>query len=91
MLGTCECRSPEKAEKAAAEITKATGNDKVEAFHGDLSSLSQTRKLAESVKQAHPSLDVLINNAGDCAVIALSFMHVTHRAPAVCNLNCWHV
>ena len=65
-------RNAEKAEKAAAEISKATGNKHVEAFHADLSSLSQTRKLAEDLKKAHPDIDVLINNAGDKCRIQLS-------------------
>lgn len=57
-------RSAEKAEKAAADISQATGSTTVEAFHADLSSLKQTRQLAEDVKKAHPSIDVLVNNAG---------------------------
>ena len=57
-------RNAEKAEKAAEDIRKATGSNSVEAYHGDLSSLQQTRQLAEDVKKRHPSIDVLINNAG---------------------------
>lgn len=57
-------RNAEKAQKAADEIKQSTGNQQVEAFGGDLSSLAQTRKLAEAVQEAHPSIDVLINNAG---------------------------
>ena len=52
-------RSAEKLAAARAEV----GGDAL-AFQADLSSLSETAKLAEDVRGAVESLDVLINNAG---------------------------
>ena len=46
------------------EIANATGNKSVYALACDLSSLSDVRKLASSVKEQFSTLDVLINNAG---------------------------
>jgi len=57
-------RNPERADRVLNEIKKATGNDRIEAFIADLSSLKQVRNLAEQVLVKHDRLDVLINNAG---------------------------
>ena len=57
-------RNSERADRVLNEIKKATGNDSIEAFIADLSSLKQIRKLAEQVLYKHDRLDVLINNAG---------------------------
>lgn len=76
------CRNAEKAQKAADEIKQSTGNQQVEAFGGDLSSLAQTRKLAEAVQEAHPSIDVLINNAGDALMCCAHFKLLAVQAGA---------
>jgi retinol dehydrogenase 12 len=57
-------RNSERADRVLNEIKKATGNDRIEAFIADLSSLKQVRNLAEQVLEKHDRLDVLINNAG---------------------------
>ena len=57
-------RSRERAEAAVREIGKETGNDRLSYYLADLSSLEDTRRLAEEVSSNHEHLDVLINNAG---------------------------
>lgn len=57
-------RNPQKCADAAAQITRTTGNSKVEFLVADLSVQSQVRLLAESFKQKYTRLDVLLNNAG---------------------------
>ncbi|MER8222171.1 SDR family NAD(P)-dependent oxidoreductase [Streptomyces sp. NPDC094143] len=54
-------RDPERTERLAAELR--TEGD-AEAFVADLASLTQVRELAAHVADAHPELDVLVNNAG---------------------------
>jgi retinol dehydrogenase-14 len=48
----------------AREIRTATGNASVEPWTADLSSQAEVRCLGKEFAQAHPTLDVLINNAG---------------------------
>jgi retinol dehydrogenase 14 len=57
-------RDKARTEAAAREIAAATGNPKVTAFPGDLSSQAEVRRLAAEVLDAYPRLDVLINNVG---------------------------
>ena len=57
-------RSPERGERAVAEIRGETGNDRVALHLADLADLLQVAALADEVERAHPELDVLINNAG---------------------------
>lgn len=54
----------EKGQEAAANITRLTGNTKVESLQLDLSSFNSTRKVAATVLAKHESLDILINDAG---------------------------
>ncbi|MFE0473655.1 SDR family NAD(P)-dependent oxidoreductase [Streptomyces sp. NPDC058947] len=54
-------RDAERTERLAAELR--TEGD-AEAFVADLASLVQVRELAAHVAEAHPELDVLVNNAG---------------------------
>lgn len=56
-------RSPERVEAALQRVQQAGGTGHA-GFVADLSSLQQVRRLAELVTQAHPQLDVLVNNAG---------------------------
>ncbi len=58
------CRDSKKAEKAATELAKESGNPKIEAMILDVSSLSSVREFVREYKQKHSRLDVLINNAG---------------------------
>ena len=57
-------RDLRRAEQAAAEIRKLSGNPAVDAFAADLSSQSEVHRLATAVLNAYPRLDVLINNVG---------------------------
>jgi retinol dehydrogenase-12 len=57
-------RNPQKTEATVTEIIRATGNEKVTALLGDLSSQADTRKIAQAFLQQHDRLDVLVNNAG---------------------------
>lgn len=52
-------RSAAKLEAAAKEVGSGA-----ETYQADLSSLEETRALAEAVKAGHEQIDVLINNAG---------------------------
>lgn len=51
------------AAKAASTVRAAAPGAWVEPLHADLSSMRQVRELAETVRDRHPSLDVLVNNA----------------------------
>jgi NAD(P)-dependent dehydrogenase (short-subunit alcohol dehydrogenase family) len=53
-----------RAESAATDISKLTGNPDVDAFGADLSSQAEVRRLATQVLAAYPRLDVLVNNVG---------------------------
>lgn len=53
-----------RAEAAAVEIRRETGNPDVRAFSADLSSQAEVRRLAAEVLEAYPRLDVLVNNVG---------------------------
>ncbi|KAG7321731.1 hypothetical protein KOW79_014589 [Hemibagrus wyckioides] len=58
------CRNQEKAEAAAYDIRKETGNMAVLFMHLDLASLKSVRDFAETFLKTEPRLDLLINNAG---------------------------
>jgi retinol dehydrogenase 14 len=53
-----------RAEQAAADIRAASGNPAVDAFAADMTSQAEVRRLAATVLNAYPRLDVLINNVG---------------------------
>lgn len=54
-------RSPEKLQKVETELS-ALGS--VKSYVADLSDINAVKSLAKAVAEKHPSLDVLINNAG---------------------------
>ena len=56
-------RDVRRTERAAAEMTAATGGT-VDGFAADLSSQVEVRRLAAAVLAAYPRLDVLVNNVG---------------------------
>ena len=64
------CRSQEKGRAALARIRARHASAQVALEPLDLSSLASVRAFAESVREKHPRLDVLVNNAG---VMALPF------------------
>ncbi|MFN4090111.1 MAG: SDR family oxidoreductase [Alphaproteobacteria bacterium] len=57
-------RDETRGERAAADIRKRTGNAWVSFKRADLSSQAEVRRLARDFVEAHPQLDVLVNNAG---------------------------
>ena len=59
-------RNQKKAEAAAKEVSRAGGNkSNVQSYAADLSSLDQTKALAQQIQKDHPSVDVMLNNAGE--------------------------
>ncbi|OOM78090.1 SDR family NAD(P)-dependent oxidoreductase [Clostridium sp. BL-8] len=57
-------RSKEKCMTTKDEIIASTGNNKIQFYLGDFSSLEQVRCLADEILADYTALDVLINNAG---------------------------
>ena len=57
-------RNPDKSAAAAAHIGQASGNPAVHALTADLSVQADVRRLAQTVGDRYPRLDVLVNNAG---------------------------
>ncbi|XP_068579050.1 retinol dehydrogenase 11-like [Cebidichthys violaceus] len=58
------CRDMDRANKAAEEVKKRSGNDNVIVKKLDLASLQSVRQLAKDVLASEERLDILINNAG---------------------------
>jgi retinol dehydrogenase 14 len=58
------CRNRMKAEEALKELVKETGNDAIDIFIVDFSSLKSIEKTAAEFKEKYNTLDVLVNNAG---------------------------
>jgi len=57
-------RQPKKGRAVLKEIKDATGNENIEYYNADFSSLGEVRKLAKQVQADHDRLHILINNAG---------------------------
>ena len=57
-------RDHKRGEATLAEITKATGNDRLRWYRADLAHLSEVRDLAAAVAADNPRLDALVSNAG---------------------------
>jgi NAD(P)-dependent dehydrogenase (short-subunit alcohol dehydrogenase family) len=57
-------RNPEKLDKAESDIQGQAIKGRVETSIVDLASLVSVRKFADSFRERHATLDVLINNAG---------------------------
>jgi NAD(P)-dependent dehydrogenase (short-subunit alcohol dehydrogenase family) len=58
------CRNQEKADAAAREVTRRTGNDDVHVVALDLADLASVGEAAAEILSRWDRLDVLINNAG---------------------------
>jgi NAD(P)-dependent dehydrogenase (short-subunit alcohol dehydrogenase family) len=58
------CRDAERGEAARAEIARDTGNPNLEVMSVDLASQRSIREFARAFAARHPSLHVLVNNAG---------------------------
>jgi NAD(P)-dependent dehydrogenase (short-subunit alcohol dehydrogenase family) len=57
-------RSRHRGEKAAETIALKTGNDRIQFFSADLSSVREINNLSERLHTACSRIDVLVNNAG---------------------------
>jgi NAD(P)-dependent dehydrogenase (short-subunit alcohol dehydrogenase family) len=57
-------KNPERCHKTVDEIAAKSGNNKLQPFVADFSSLKQVKELAQQINQQYKHLDVLINNAG---------------------------
>ncbi len=57
-------RSQDKLDRTKQALLAVPGHGPVDAYLADLSNLDQVEQLAHAVREQHPSLDVLINNAG---------------------------
>jgi len=57
-------RNQERSRNAVNQIKKQTGDSNVDFIIADLSSLSQTCRLASDFRRRYERLDVLVNNAG---------------------------
>ncbi|XP_056273548.1 retinol dehydrogenase 12-like [Pseudoliparis swirei] len=58
------CRDMDRADKAAEEVRKRSGNENVIVKKLDLASFQSVRHLAKDVLASEERLDILINNAG---------------------------
>jgi NAD(P)-dependent dehydrogenase (short-subunit alcohol dehydrogenase family) len=57
-------RNKTRVKRVLQEIAQKTGNDQLDCFIADLSSLQQIRTMCAEIRQKYSRLDVLINNAG---------------------------
>jgi retinol dehydrogenase 12 len=57
-------RDPDKGARAVAELKTRSGNPAIEFLQADFSSLDDVRRLAATVMEHTPRVDVLVNNAG---------------------------
>jgi retinol dehydrogenase 12 len=57
-------RDPDKGARAVAELKARSGNPAIEFLQADFSSLADVRRLAATVMEHTPHVDVLVNNAG---------------------------
>jgi NAD(P)-dependent dehydrogenase (short-subunit alcohol dehydrogenase family) len=62
-------RDEAKGERVIAEISKATGNDRLEWYQADFADLEQVDAMAEQIRERHTQLHVLVNNAGIGTVV----------------------
>jgi len=58
------CRDKEKGERTASEIMRVAKGASVDLEVADLSSLQAVRELAGRLRERHPKINVLVNNAG---------------------------
>jgi NAD(P)-dependent dehydrogenase (short-subunit alcohol dehydrogenase family) len=57
-------RNKSKVKQVFQEIEQKTGNDQLDFFVADLSSLQQIRTMSAEIRRKYSRMDVLINNAG---------------------------
>ena len=57
-------RDPDKGQQTLDALRQETGNDTLQYFNADLSSLQEVKRLADDILSTRDRLDVLVNNAG---------------------------
>ena len=57
-------RSLEKGNSAIAELKSFTGNESIQFYCADLSSMKAVLRLSDDIKSTYNTLDILINDAG---------------------------
>src|SRR5919106_3190686 len=63
-------RDETRLQKATEALRASSGNEGIDAYRADFSSLDQVRAMAEQIESHHDRLDVLINNAGIGTTVA---------------------
>ncbi len=58
------CRNADKVASVSKQVSAAAAGGKISSYTFDISSFADVRKFAEAVRADHPSINVLINNAG---------------------------
>ena len=58
------CRNADKVANVSKQVSAAAAAGKISSYTYDMSSFADIRKFAEAVRADHPSINVLINNAG---------------------------
>lgn len=81
------CRDLTRAERAAEEIRRSTGNGNVVIRHLDLSSTYSIRQFAKDFLDSEERLDILINNAGEhtCEQVNARSSFCRSEHPSVCR------
>ncbi|XP_039536894.1 retinol-DH_like_SDR_c domain-containing protein isoform X2 [Pimephales promelas] len=86
------CRDLSRAEKAAAEIRRSTGNGNIVVRHLNLASLFSVRQFVQEYTATEDRLDILVNNAGKIHFDDLNFSKapydslVSYRQSKLANL-----
>lgn len=57
-------KSLEKGKQLREELIQKTGNERIFYYNANLISLDEIRKMTDNIKEEHPSIDILLNNAG---------------------------
>lgn len=57
-------RKKDRVEETTDELKEKTGNQSLLGYVADFESLLEVKEMAEKVREEHPDLDVLLNNAG---------------------------
>lgn len=76
------CRDLTRAEQAAEEIRRSTGNGNVVIRHLDLASMYSVRQFGKDFLDTEDRLDVLINNAGEFTCLSAAAHQTLTRPPA---------
>ena len=58
------CRNADKVANVSKQVSAAAAGAKISSYTFDMSSFADVRNFAEAVRADHPSIHVLINNAG---------------------------